>query len=138
LRLAKVAAELARRLIPVPVGGPDPKKEAKTLVPGTKPTPKTEAVRERPKPPDDESSKPLKRRIRDKVFVFRRDINMWIDESYKEDTMKFRVLRLWRGSKEYQDTLTQDPQLKEFFEFGPILIVWKNKVYRVIDKPPNR
>ena len=130
-RLAKVA-EMAKALIPVPVLKPDLKSEAKTLVAGTKPASKPESVgKEKPKPADDESSKPLKHRIRDKVFIFRREQNMWIDQDYKEETMLFRRLTLKRGSKEYEDVLARDPQLKEFFDHGPILIVWKNKIYRV-------
>jgi len=135
-RVAKVVEIAKDILIPVPLGKPDPKKEAKTLFGTVKPTPKAEA-REKPKPPDDDRPG-VEKRIRDKSFVFRRDKNMWIDEAYKEETMLFRASRLWRGSKEYEDVLAKDPQLKEFFDLGQIIIVWKNKVYRVVDKPPDR
>jgi hypothetical protein len=56
---------------------------------------------------------------------------MWIDEAYKEETMLFRVQRLTRDSKDYKDVLAKEPQLKEFFDRAPILVVWKNKIYRV-------
>jgi hypothetical protein len=78
---------------------------------------------------DDESVKPLTVRIRDKVFRF--DRNMWIDQAYKPEIMKWRVLKLTRGSKEYEQVLVNDPQLKEFFDHGPILVVWGNKIYKV-------
>jgi hypothetical protein len=56
---------------------------------------------------------------------------MWIDEAYRKETMEFRLLRLERGSKAYEDVLAKEPQLREFFDHGPILVVWKNKIYRV-------
>jgi hypothetical protein len=103
-----------------------PKIDIDTYVP-PKPTPKPE----KPKPADDESAKPLKHRIRDKVFVFRREVNMWYDEVYKEETMQFRLLKLTRDTKEYKEVLAKEPMLKEFFDHGPILVVWKNKIYKV-------
>jgi len=134
-RLNKTVAEIIRAINPLPTKT-DPK-DARTLVAGNKPESKPESA-EKPKPAEDESAKPMKRHIRDKVFVFRRDINMWIDQDFKEATMTFRQYRLIRGSKEYEEVLAREPQLKEFFEFGPITIVWKNKIYRVIDKKPGR
>ena len=126
--LAK-AVDIAGKII-LPVKGPDPK-DAKSLAGGGKPTPKPLPPK-KPKPADDESSNPLKRHFRDKEFAFRRDINMWIDEAYKEETMQFRQYPLKRGSEEYQAVLAKEPQLKEFFDqFGRVLIVWKNKIYKV-------
>jgi hypothetical protein len=78
---------------------------------------------------DDESFKPMTVRIRDKVFRFER--NIWIDQAYKP-AMQWRVLKLTRGSKDYERVLANDPQLKEFFDHGPILIVWKDKIYKVV------
>src|SRR5215510_383884 len=129
--LAK-AVDIAGKII-IPVKGPDPK-DARSLADGGKPTPKPGAARTKAKTKgqDDESSAPLKRTIRDKKFVLWCDINMWIDEAYKEETMQFRQTRLKRGSEEYEAVLAKEPQLKEFFDrLGSILIVWKNKIYRV-------
>lgn len=78
---------------------------------------------------DDESVKPLTVRIRNKVFRFEQ--GMWIDQVYKPEIMRWRVLKLTRGSKEYDQVLADDPRLKEFFDHGPILVVWGDKIYRV-------
>lgn len=79
-------------------------------------------------PLDEESFKPLVVRIRDKVFRF--EGNMWIDEAYKPG-MRWRVLPVTRGSKQYEQILADDPLLKEFFDHGPMIIVWKDKIYKV-------
>jgi hypothetical protein len=130
-RLSKTLTYITEAINPLPPVKPDIKKEAQTLVPRRDSKPESTRARPTPKPADDESAKPLKHRIRDKVFVYHRDINMWIDEAYRKETMEFRLLRLERGSKAYEDVLARDPQLREFFDHGPILVVWKNKVYRV-------
>jgi len=131
-RVAKVATYIAEALNPIPLIKPDINKESKALVDGIKPESKSASVgREKPKPADDETPRQLKHRIRDKLFIYQRDINMWFDQAYKEETMKFRVYPLRRGSKEYEDVLAREPELREFFEHGPILIVWKNKIYKV-------
>jgi hypothetical protein len=80
---------------------------------------------------DDESIKPLTVRIRDKVFSFERGI--WIDQAYKP-SMQWRMLKLERGSKEYERIVTGEPLLKEFFEHGPIIVVWKDRIYKVLDR----
>src|SRR5262249_34073477 len=90
-----------------------------------------------PKPLDDESFKPLLVRIRDKVFRFERDLKMWIDQAYKPE-MRWRVLKLTRGSKQYEQVLSTDPALKEFFDQGPILIIWKDKIYKVQELAPGQ
>ncbi|MGH9768767.1 MAG: hypothetical protein ACREAB_15155 [Blastocatellia bacterium] len=79
---------------------------------------------------DDESFKTLKDRIRDKVFRFNPDLKMWIDEEYK-DEMLWRVTTLKRDSAGYEQVLAKNPLLKEFFDRGPILVIWKDKIYRV-------
>lgn len=138
-RLSKTIDFIADAINPFPPK-PTIKTESSAFAEEVKPKSKTESTRARPtpKPADDEGPKQLKHRIRDKVFVFHRNINMWFDQDYRDETMLFRRLTLRRGSKDYEDVLAKDPQLKEFFEFGQITIVWKNKVYRVVDKPPNR
>ncbi len=98
---------------------------------GFLPDRKPEPERKTPlNPDDDESLKPLTVRIRDKVFRFEQ--NMWIDQAYRPAVARWRVTRLVRGSKEYERVLADDPQLKEFFDHGPIIIVWKDKIYRVV------
>lgn len=79
-------------------------------------------------PLDDESFKPMTVRIRDKVFRF--EGNMWIDQAYKPE-MQWRVSTLKRGSKQYEQVLSEEPLLKEFFDRGPIILLWKDKIYRV-------
>lgn len=68
-------------------------------------------------------------RINDKVFRFVQGV--WEDQAYK-DEMRWRVLKLVRGSREYDQVLAAEPQLKEFFARGPIVIVWKDKIYKVV------
>jgi len=98
---------------------------------GFLPDRKPEPERKTPlNPDDDESLKPLTVRIRDKVFRFEQ--NMWIDQAYRPQVARWRVTKLVRGSKEYERVLADDPQLKEFFDHGPIIIVWKDKIYRVV------
>ncbi len=84
------------------------------------------------KPLDDESFKSLKLTIRDKEFRYDRDRKMWIDRAYKPELQRWRLWPLKRGTKEYEQVLAADPQLKEFFDRAPIIIVWKNgKIYKV-------
>jgi hypothetical protein len=97
---------------------------------GFLPDHKPEPERKTPLSADDESLKPLTVRIRDKVFRFEQ--NMWIDQAYRPEVARWRVTRLVRGSKEFERVLADDPQLKEFFDHGPIIIVWKDKIYRVV------
>jgi hypothetical protein len=81
---------------------------------------------------DDETVSPLTIKVRDKKFSFQRGI--WIDQAYKPEIMYWRVSRIVQGSKEYERLLAEEPQLKEFFNLGKIIIVWRDKVYRVNDK----
>jgi anti-sigma factor RsiW len=81
---------------------------------------------------DDETISPLTIKVRDKKFSFQRGI--WIDQAYKPEIMYWRVSRIVQGSKEYEQILAEEPQLKEFFSLGKIIIVWRDKVYRVNDK----
>ena len=43
---------------------------------------------------------------------------------------KWRLWTLKRGSEQYKQVLADEPQLKEFFDHGPILIVWKTEFIR--------
>jgi len=70
-------------------------------------------------------------RMRGKVFVL--DKGTWIDQEYKPEMQEWRVWPLTRDSEEYKRVLRDEPALKEFFDKGPILIVWKNRtIYKVL------
>jgi Putative zinc-finger len=80
--------------------------------------------------PDDESSKLLVWRVRGKVFRFVKDT--WVDQEYKPEMQEWRRWTLTRDSEQYKRVLRDEPLLKEFFDKGPILIVWKNRIYKVL------
>jgi hypothetical protein len=79
---------------------------------------------------DDESANILVWRFQGKVFLFVK--GTWIDQDYKPEMQEWRRFSLTRGSDEYKRVLASEPQLKEFFDKGPILIVWKNQIYKVL------
>jgi hypothetical protein len=79
---------------------------------------------------DDESANGMVKRFHGKVFLIVK--GTWIDQDYKPETQEWRVFSLPRGSDEYKRVLASEPQLKEFFDKGPILIVWKNQIYKVL------
>lgn len=74
-------------------------------------------------------AKPMAVRINDKLFRFEQGV--LVDQAYKPE-MQWRVLKLTRGSREYEQVLAAEPQLKEFFARGSIVIVWKDKIYKVV------
>ena len=81
--------------------------------------------------PEQESSKLLVWRVRGKVFRFEK--GMWIDQEYKPEMQEWRRWTLTRDSEQYKRVLRDEPMLKEFFDKGPILIVWKNNtIYKVL------
>jgi Putative zinc-finger len=67
--------------------------------------------------------------FRGKTFRYVRGV--WIDDEYDADMSSWRLTWLRRGSEAYNRVLAEEPQLKDFFDFGPIIIVWKDKIYRV-------
>jgi hypothetical protein len=79
---------------------------------------------------ENESPKPMLIPIRDKVFRFEK--GTLIDQQYNPGMQKWRVWTLKRGSEAYKQVLANEPLLKEFFDRGPILIVWKNRIYKVL------
>jgi hypothetical protein len=89
---------------------------------------------------EDATPKPMQIMIRDKTFCFEKckgpDLEkirgMWIDRDYDFEKQKWNVWTLPRDSEAYKKVLADEPQLKEFFDHGPILIVWKNRVYKVL------
>jgi hypothetical protein len=88
----------------------------------------------------DATPKPMQIMIRDKIFCFEKckgpDLEkirgMWIDREYDFEKQKWNVWTLTRDSEAYKKVLADEPLLKEFFDHGPILIVWKNRVYKVL------
>jgi hypothetical protein len=82
---------------------------------------------------DADPSKPvITQRIRDKVFHFEKEKGMWVDQEYKPEMDQWTRWTLKRDSKEYKEILDKDPSLTVFFERGPILVVWKNGIYKVM------
>jgi hypothetical protein len=78
------------------------------------------------------ADKSLIRHLRGKTFRFVRGV--WIDDQYDAEMSAWRITWLRRGSEAYNRILAEEPQLKEFFDFGPIIIVWQDKIYRVTGK----
>jgi hypothetical protein len=70
-------------------------------------------------------------RVHDKVFNFL--AGMWVDQAYKPD-MAWRVIKLVQDSDDYKRVLAEDPQLKDFFERGSVIVVWKDKIYKIVAK----
>ena len=89
---------------------------------------------------DDAAPRPMQIMIRDKIFCFEKckgpDLEkirgMWVDREYDFEKQKWNVWTLTRDSEAYKKVLADEPLLKEFFDHGPILIVWKNRVYKVL------
>jgi hypothetical protein len=73
--------------------------------------------------------KSLIRHLRGKTFRYVRGV--WIDDQYDAEMSAWRLTWLRRGSEAYNRVLAEEPQLKEFFDFGQIIIVWQDKIYRV-------
>jgi hypothetical protein len=79
---------------------------------------------------DDETSKPMLVMIRGKVFDFKK--GMLIDREYKPEMQKWNVWAMKQGDELYKRTLANEPLLKEFFDQAPILIVWRDRIYKVL------
>lgn len=80
---------------------------------------------------EENAPKLLTVRVHDKVFSFQSGI--WVDHDYKPD-MAWRVTKLVRDSEEYKQVLAAEPQIKEFFERNSVIVVWKDKIYKVVSK----
>jgi hypothetical protein len=101
---------------------------------------KPETKPEKQEPPNDDTLNPMQKMIRDKIFCFEKckgpDLEkirgMWIDREYDFEKQKMNIFSLKSGSEEYKQVLAAEPLLKEFFDQRPILIVWKNRVYKVL------
>lgn len=70
-------------------------------------------------------------RRRDKVFNYQG--GFWVDSSYKSE-MAWRVTKVVLDSEEYKQLLSSEPQLKEYFAHGQAIVVWKDKIYKVVAK----
>jgi hypothetical protein len=96
------------------------------LSPNSEPERKTAAAAQ--ETADAPSSMVIK--INDKTF--HREKGVLIDQEYKPEMEKWARGWLRPDSKEYKEILEKDPSLTVFFERGPILIVWKNGIYKIL------
>jgi len=78
-----------------------------------------------------DAPKVLSIRRRDKVF--NHQSGFWIDSAYKPE-MAWRVTKVVFDSEEYKQLLAAEPLLKECFAHGPAIVVWKDKIYKVVSK----
>lgn len=77
---------------------------------------------------DDETVQALTRKVRDKTFRY--DNGRWIDVEFKPEFLPPRM-RLDRNGADFERVLTENPELKPFFDLGRVIVVWKGKVYEV-------
>ena len=70
-------------------------------------------------------------RRRDKVFNYQS--GFWVDSAYKPE-MAWRVTKVVLGSEEYKQLLATEPLLKEYFASGQAIVIWKDKIYKVVAK----
>ena len=80
---------------------------------------------------EDENARYLIVRVHNRVF--RRENGTWIDQEYKPE-MQWRLTKLVYGSPEFQRILEQEPQLKPYFDKRSIIVVWRDKIYKVTEK----
>ena len=79
---------------------------------------------------DDETSGPMLVTFRGKVFDFKK--GMLTDRAYKPEMQKWNVWAMKQGDELYKRILADEPLLKEFFDQAPILIVWGDRIYKVL------
>ncbi len=66
-----------------------------------------------------------------KTFYFENGV--WVDSIFKE-TSKLTEVKLKFASNEYFDLITKEKDLAKFFSLGEkVVVVWKGRVYRVIE-----
>lgn len=78
-----------------------------------------------------DAPKVLAVRRRDKVFNYQG--GFWVDSGYKPE-MAWRVTKLTMDSAEYDQVIAAEPLLKEYFTHGPVIVVWKDKIYKIVSK----
>jgi hypothetical protein len=81
---------------------------------------------------DEAEGRFLIRRFHNRVFRFENGV--WVDQEYRDDLMKWRVTKLIAGSEEFKQVLAAEPQLKAYFDKAPILVIWRDKIYKVATK----
>jgi Ca-activated chloride channel family protein len=86
---------------------------------------------------DDDASENqvLVRRTRNNQFVGNRNFYLendaWVDSEYRADT-RLPEVRLQFASEEYFQLVRREPALAQYFALGEeVVVIWKNKVYRV-------
>lgn len=79
-------------------------------------------------PGDDETVRPLTRKVRDKTFRY--ENGRWVDAEFKPEFLPPRT-RLDRDTADFERVLTEHPELKPFFDLGRVIVVWQGKVYEV-------
>lgn len=80
---------------------------------------------------DPDAPKLLAVRRRDKVFNYQS--GFWVDNAYRPE-MAWRVTKVILGSDAYNQLLATEPLLKEYFAAGQAIVVWKDKIYKVVAK----
>jgi hypothetical protein len=113
-------ASILKAMERVPLVGP-------RLSPNSEPERKTAAAAQ--ETADAGSPNPMVTKINGKIF--HRVKGVLIDQEYKPEMDQW-TRWLKRDSKEYKEILEKDPSLTVFFERGPILIVWKNGIYKIL------
>lgn len=91
---------------------------------------KTEAVQA-----NEEDFKALITHINGRTFTRENRIEggIWVDQEYNR--LAWRGLtQLVQGTNEYERVLKTEPQLQPFFEKAPIIVVWRDRIYKVVLK----
>lgn len=89
------------------------------------------AAKQEEKEIEQDAPKLLTIRRRDKVFNYQS--GFWVDSTYKPE-MAWRVTKVVLDSEEYKQLLAAEPMLKEYFAHGQAIVVWKDKIYKVVAK----
>ncbi|MBL8189963.1 MAG: zf-HC2 domain-containing protein [Acidobacteria bacterium] len=89
------------------------------------------AAKQEEKEIEQDAPKLLTIRRRDKVFNYQS--GFWVDSSYKPE-MAWRVTKVVLDSEDYKQLLAAEPLLKEYFAHGQAIVVWKDKIYKVVAK----
>lgn len=89
------------------------------------------AAKQEEKEIEQDAPKLLTIRRRDKVFNYQS--GFWVDNAYKPE-MAWRVTKVVLDSEEYKQLLDAEPMLKEYFAHGQAIVVWKDKIYKVVTR----
>lgn len=137
----KSESVVAAHITPSPSDNPmakkskDPKPQSRSVFDKAlsfMPAGKTESGRKlEEKEIEPDAPKVLAVRRRDKVFNYQG--GFWVDSAYKPE-MAWRVTKLTLDSAEYDQVLSAEPLLNEYFAHGPAIVVWKDKIYKLVSK----